>query len=147
MISQTDIMTSGGSASFATSEEVLPKILVVDDSPVVRDMIALVLRHGGYRAFSAASGDEARDLIAMELPSLLITDLNMPSGDGWGLIAYCSAHCTQLPILIVSGLSPGTRPEIESCADGYLAKPFDSRKLLSEVARLVPAETGLWKVG
>lgn len=147
MISQNAFMTSGGGTSFAGAEEDRPKILVVDDSPIMRDVIMLALRSGGHRARSAVSGDEARDLLAFEHPALLITDLNMPSGDGWKLIAYCRAYHPQLPILIVSGLYPGTRPEIESYADGYLVKPFGSDQLLAEVARLVPAETSLWRAG
>ena len=145
--SQSMVMTSGGGASCATSAEVRPKLLVVDDLPAIRDVIATGLRYSGFDACCASGGDEARALVAIDPPALVITDLNMPSGDGWGLIDFCRAHYPQLPVLIVSGLPPGTHPEIESFADGYLAKPFDFRELLAEVARLVPAGTGLWKVG
>ena len=139
MIAAIDTMTSGGTASFATSEEDRPKLLVVDDVAVVRDMIALVLRKSGYLARGAASGNEARALVALDPPALLITDLNMPDGDGWDLIGFCRAHYPRMPILIVSGDLRGARPEIEQQADGYLNKPFGFQTLVAEVTRLLPA--------
>jgi CheY-like chemotaxis protein len=84
-----------------------------------------------------------KSVIAIDPPALLITDLNMTSGDGWELIAFCSARYPQLPILIVSGLPPGTRPEIECYARGYLTKPFGNRTLLAEVARFLPADAAI----
>ena len=136
-------MTNGDGTSFTASAEDRPSLLVVDDSAVIRDMIMLVLHYGGYRTCSAVGGNEARALVAVEIPALLITDLRMESGDGWELIAFCHAHCPQLPILIVSGLPNGTWPEIEGYANGYLTKPFGFHELLAEVARLLPASAAL----
>jgi DNA-binding response OmpR family regulator len=137
MISTSYGMTSGNEGGFASAEEVRPKLLVVDDSPLIRGIITLALERGGYRTCCAAGGDEARAIIAVEPPAMLITDLSMPSGDGWELIAFCRARWAQLPILIVSGLPRGTRPEVESSANGYITKPFGCHRLLAEVARLV----------
>jgi CheY-like chemotaxis protein len=146
MISTIDGMTSAVDASFAPAAEIRDKLMVVDDSPLIRDIIALTLERGGYRTCCAVGGDEALARIAGEPPALLITDLNMPSGDGWRLIAFCRARYPELPILIVSGLSRGTQPEIERLANGYLNKPFAVKALLAEVARLVSANAAFSNV-
>jgi CheY-like chemotaxis protein len=136
MISTIDDMTSEGREGFTTSTDFSRMILVVEDSVAVREIMTLALARGGYGACCAVGGHEARAMIAARPPALLITDLNMPFGDGWELIAYSRARYPELPILIVSGQSRGTCPEIESSANGYLNKPFDCRALLAEVGRL-----------
>jgi len=143
MVSPINAMTRGRDTSFTGAAPGRPKLLVVDDSSAVRDAIKLALNYGGYAACNAVCGDDARTLVDVEHPALLITDLNMPSGDGWDLIAFCHANHPQLPILIVSGDPRGTRPEIERHAQGFLPKPFGFRELLAEVARLLPANAEL----
>lgn len=134
-------MTGGSCGSSIKVTQTSPRLLVVDDSAAIRDSVAQMLKFSGYQTSKADGADEARVLVAHEPPSLLITDLNMPFGNGWELITYCHAHHPELPILIVSGEPPGARPEIERHAKGFLSKPFNFHELLAEVARLLPAHT------
>ena len=131
-------MTGADEPRFAPLEESPATLLVVEDEDAVRDLILLMLHFGGYRTQSASGGDEARGLLTVRPPALLITDLEMPAGSGGDLIAFCRARHPDVPILIVSGVPRGRHPEIERCTNGYLTKPFDHRELLATVARLLP---------
>ena len=114
-----------------------PQVLVVDDSKMIRDIIVWLLRISGYRALAAENGLAAQLLLTAEHPILIITDLNMPLGDGWELLTFCHKHCPEIPVMIISGEGLGKRPEIERWAAGFLAKPFDSRKFRAAVDQLI----------
>jgi two-component system OmpR family response regulator len=129
--------SSGAIAIESAEENLPPQILVVDDVKEVREMIIWFLRSNGYRALAAADGLAAQVLLSREHPVLVISDLEMPDGDGWELLAFCHAHRPGLPVLIISGSSLGTRPEIECWASGILHKPFAPDRLRAEVQRLV----------
>ncbi|MDP9469617.1 MAG: response regulator [Chloroflexota bacterium] len=57
-------------------------VLVVDDEPVIRDLVADVLRDEGYAVVTAADGREGLDLLARERPDLVLMDVMMPGLDG-----------------------------------------------------------------
>lgn len=114
-----------------------PQVLVVDDSKVIRDMVVWLLRLSGYRAIAAENGFAAQLLLQAEHPTLIITDLNMPLGDGWDLLTFCHKHHPEIPIMIISGEGLGKHPEIERWAASFLAKPFDSRKFRAAVDQLL----------
>ncbi len=122
-------------ASF--DEKLSPQVLVVDDSRHVRDFMALLLELGGYRVLKAQDGNSARELLQTERPHLVISDLEMPAGDGWDVLTYCHARHPDLPVLIVSSAPFGRRPEVESWAAGYLPKPLNLPQFHHEVERLL----------
>ena len=62
------------------------RILIVDDEPALREILAAVLADEGYAVQAAADGRSALDLIAAAPPDLVITDISMPRLDGWGLL-------------------------------------------------------------
>jgi CheY-like chemotaxis protein len=131
-----------GAASTALLEEkVPPLVLVVDDSSLIRVLIAHVLRGAGCRVREAADGAAARQILQREAFALVITDLEMPGGDGWDLLAYCHAQHPAIPVLIASGAVPGRRPEVECLASGFLPKPFVLSRLRAEIERLLPLAT------
>jgi CheY-like chemotaxis protein len=114
-----------GSVTFNSGEaEGPPQVLVVDDSKVIRDIIVWLLRISGYRALAAENGFAAQLLLLAEHPTLIISDLNMPLGDGWELLTFCHKHHPEIPVMIISGEGLGKHPEIERWAAGFLAKPF-----------------------
>jgi DNA-binding NtrC family response regulator len=114
-----------------------PRVLVVDDSKVIRDIIVWLLRISGYRALAAENGFAAQLLLQAEHPILIISDLNMPLVDGWELLTFCHTHHPEIPVMIISGEGLGKHPEIERWAAGFLAKPFDSRKFRAAVDQLI----------
>ena len=112
-----------------------PQVLVVDDTKQVRDLIVWLLRFSGYRAIVAEDGLAAQRILRSEHPALIISDLNMPGGDGWTLLAHCHEHHPDIPVLIVSGEELGRHPEIECWAAGFVAKPFNVHQFRSELDR------------
>jgi DNA-binding NtrC family response regulator len=114
-----------------------PLVLVVDDSKMMREVMVWLLRLSGYRALAAENGLAAQLLLLAEHPTLIISDLNMPLGDGWELLEFCHEHCPETPVMLISGEGLGKHPEIERWAAGFLAKPFDSRKFRATVDQLL----------
>jgi CheY-like chemotaxis protein len=123
------------------------RIMVVDDSPTIRDLIALNLSLEGYDVVTAEDGEECLRQLAdilegrAPLPQLLMLDVVMPGLDGVELTARLKATpaVQHIPILIVSASAQRRDFELAqgAGADGYLTKPFDPDELLAEVERLV----------
>ena len=118
-------------------------ILVVDDSPTIVKFVAFSLKSSGFTVVTATDGmDAVEKLSGSEQPvAMIITDLNMPNLDGYGLIETVrqNPQHAKTPIII---LSSEEGPEdkargIEAGASTYLVKPFKSDKLLQEVNRLL----------
>lgn len=114
-------------------------ILVVDDSPMIRDTTSQLLREEGYQVRVACHGREALLRVAEHMPDVILLDLMMPLMDGWEFAARLKAlpggDCPRILLLsAVRGL------EIEStgtCADGCLGKPYQVDDLLNQVAYAV----------
>src|SRR5947208_10496368 len=109
-------------------------LLVFDDDPVSRDVIAGMLRSGGHRVMVGQCGKAAEDDV-LQLPfDLLVTDLIMPDCDGWDLIRLLRNHRAALPIIAISGGSPAIDRETALRladglgADAVLAKPVRRTK-------------------
>ena len=116
-------------------------ILVVDDSPTVIKFLAFSLKSKGYQVVSACDGMDALEKMSnlSQNVDLIITDLNMPNLDGYGLIEAVrqNQQHRETPIIILSseqedqdrqkGLAVG--------ASSYLVKPFKSNLLLTEVSK------------
>lgn len=114
-------------------------ILVVDDSPTVVKFVSISLRNRGFSVVAAADGMDAIEKLS-GLDSgvdLIITDLNMPNLDGYGLIETLRQNekHRQTPIIILSSEEGDDDRErgIMVGADSYLVKPFKSSVLVSEV--------------
>ncbi len=115
-------------------------VLVADDSPVIRDLVAEALRSHGLRVLEAADGEEALAILAAHHEvRLLVTDVEMPRLDGIGLIREVRAHYgRQLPALVVSmrGSAEDKQRALDVGADGYLVKSdFTQAGLWSMVSR------------
>ncbi len=114
-------------------------ILVVDDSPTVVKFVSISLRNRGFSVVAAADGmDAIEKLSGLESGvDLIITDLNMPNLDGYGLIETLRQNekHRQTPIIILSSEEGDDDRErgIMVGADSYLVKPFKSSVLVSEV--------------
>ena len=111
-----------------------PRVLVVDDDPSIRQLLARELALAGYDALPAADGDEARSLFVEQSPDLVITDLAMPRMDGFGLLAAIRA-VDQTPVIVLS-----VRAEeddkvraLELGADDYVTKPFGAEELMARI--------------
>ena len=120
----------------------MPEVLVVDDSKVMRDMIAACLRPDVRLVISqAASGLEAIERLSLQRFDVLVLDLNMPDIGGLEVVEFVRAQdkLSTLPILIVT-----TRAEDDSRtrilaagATRYMTKPFAPEAILLEVQSLL----------
>ena len=116
-------------------------ILVVDDSPTVVKFVSFSLKNSGYQVITASDGMEAIEKISsMPQPvDLVITDLNMPNLDGYGLIGTLRQNelHRQTPIIILTSEDGDDDRErgIQVGASSYLVKPFKSTLLLNEVSK------------
>ncbi len=108
-----------------------PTILVVDDDPGQRQLLAGYLRQQGYTVLLAASGEEALTSLAAHTVGMMISDVRMPGMSGLQLLRRArEAHAT-LPILLVTGYAD-IRNAVEAMRDGalnYLEKPIDFDEL------------------
>lgn len=116
-------------------------ILVVDDSPTVVKFVSFSLKKGGFKVLTACDGMDAIEKMnnVEEDVSLIITDLNMPNLDGYGLISTLRQNEKhgQTPIIILSSEDGEEDRErgLEVGANSYLVKPFNPAKLMTEVSK------------
>jgi two-component system chemotaxis response regulator CheY len=121
---------------------VTQRLLIVDDSKVMRDMVAACLRPLGEVSFDfAASGLEAIERLALAAYNLVVLDLNMPDVGGLEVIEFIRSQdkLRALPILVVTtrGDDVSRTRVLEAGASGFLAKPFAPEQILSEVRGLL----------
>jgi two-component system chemotaxis response regulator CheY len=118
------------------------RLLIVDDSKVMRDMVAACLRPIGEITFEfAGSGLEAIERLALAGYDLVVLDLNMPDVGGIEVIEFIRTQdkLRALPILVVTtrGDDASRSRVLEAGASGFLAKPFAPEQILSEVRGLL----------
>ena len=113
------------------------RILIVDDEPLIREVLAEVLADEGYAVHSAADGQEALEAIAADLPDLVITDVMMPRLSGWDLLDRVRQQHPLLPMILISAVGQrAARPERLTDHTAFLAKPFALDELLALITRL-----------
>lgn len=119
----------------------MARILVVDDSVVVRRMLGLVLERAGHEVGYAVDGQEGLRAITRFGPDLLITDLEMPELDGIGLVRAVRADpaMAALPVVLLtaSGEEAHHRAVGEIQVDGFATKPIRSTEVVELVGSLL----------
>jgi CheY-like chemotaxis protein len=114
--------------------------LVVDDDPQVRALFAEALRRTGMRVVEARSGHEALTLAQSPDLAFVVTDIEMPDGDGWELCRALRGSITtsRLPIVVVSAAELSQDQDaIESGCDAVLRKPCSPAELVATIRRLI----------
>lgn len=117
------------------------RILAIDDSPTMRGLIARTLAGGGFQVHLAEDGIDGLARLHDAAPDLVITDLNMPRLDGFGVIAGIRrdpVHAST-PVLV---LTTESGPELKARArrqgaTGWIVKPFDEAGLLDVIHRVL----------
>src|SRR4051794_8760542 len=105
-------------------------VLVVDDEPVVREVVVRYLRRDGFDTIEAADGDVARELITRAAPQLVILDVMLPGPDGLSLCRWIRAS-SDLPVILLTARAEEADRIVglELGADDYVTKPFSPREL------------------
>jgi two-component system, chemotaxis family, chemotaxis protein CheY len=118
------------------------RILAVDDSKTMRDMVTFTLKKAGFDVAEAEDGKAALDVLAGGKFDLIITDLNMPNMDGISLIKSVRSGTTHrgVPILILTTESDGAKKADGKAAGatGWLVKPFSPEKMIELIQRVCP---------
>ena len=119
----------------------MSKILVVDDSNSIRDMVSFTLKSSGYQTVEAHDGQDGLSKAQTGTFDLVITDVNMPNMDG---ITLCqelrkltSFQYTPILMLTTESSSDMKQRGKAAGATGWLVKPFNPDKLLATIKRVV----------
>ncbi len=118
------------------------RILVVDDSPMVRDTLGDLLGGYGYDLITCEDVDQALQALQEDEFELIICDQSMPDKSGWDLLEQVRGRWPQLQIVLYSSVPP-RRPEHLSCSldfDSYLLKPATSGDLLAQIKQLLQGQ-------
>ena len=127
------------------------RVLVVDDDPAIREMLAGYLSEHGYEVAVAASGKEMRAELERAAPAAVLLDIGLPGEDGLTLARYLRER-HQVGIIMVTGAGDVVDrvAGLEVGADDYIAKPFDPRELrarLKSVLRRFQSKDSPGKAG
>lgn len=118
------------------------KVLIVDDSTMVRQMVSFTLKEAGFDVVEAENGQDALNKLGSHCVDLIVTDLNMPVMDGITLIQNVrkQAAMKSKPILMLTteGLASKKEQGKAAGATGWIVKPFEPQKLLQTVAKVLP---------
>jgi DNA-binding response OmpR family regulator len=109
-------------------------VLVVDDEPIVRDVVVRYLEREGYATLEAVDGNDARRLVERESPDLVVLDVMLPGTDGLELCRWIRAR-SELPVIMLTarGEEADRIVGLELGADDYVTKPFSPRELAARV--------------
>ena len=119
------------------------KVLAIDDSRTIRELLRVALEGAGFDYTSACDGVEGVERFAEVVPDVVITDINMPNMDGYGVIEAIRGGDLEndVPILVLtteSGEKLKARARAAG-ATGWIVKPFDDAALISVVRRVTGA--------
>ena len=114
------------------------RILVVDDDPQVRELLAVLLESAGYNVSRAESGREALESLRRDRFDVMVLDLDMSGLDGFDVLKVTRSEFTHLQVLVVSGYLDGALLKAAEClgAAASLNKTQASGSLVKIVRRL-----------
>jgi CheY-like chemotaxis protein len=104
-------------------------ILVVEDDPVISEILRILLEDDGFQIVTALNGSEALERAREQPPDLITLDLMLPDMDGYRLLdeLHGALGLTDIPVIVVSGQTYQPRPEDHVVA--IIDKPFDATLL------------------
>jgi two-component system phosphate regulon response regulator OmpR len=124
--------------------EVRTKILVVDDDPALRQLLADYLNKYGFDTLLAPDARNLAALIERFAPELLVLDRMMPGGDGAEALRALRAQGEDIPVILLTARDESVDRIIglEAGADDYVGKPFDPRELLARIQAVLRRKGG-----
>ena len=130
---------SAAQTTTASAEKPKKNILIIEDSPTTRKIIARILDEGGYNTSEVANGMEALAELSYSKPDLILLDIVMPGMDGYKVLSLIrkNENSKDIPVILLTSrdqLFDKIRGKMSS-ADQYLTKPFKPPELLAAVSR------------
>jgi DNA-binding response OmpR family regulator len=113
---------------------VVANVLIVDDEPIVRDVVSRYLIRDGFTILQAADGETAREILERETPALVVLDVMLPGIDGLSLCRWIRER-SEVPVILLTarGEESDRIVGLELGADDYVTKPFSPRELAVRV--------------
>jgi DNA-binding response OmpR family regulator len=117
-------------------------VLVVDDEPIVREVVVRYLEREGYATLESGDGDHARELLQRQSPDLVVLDVMLPGMDGLDLCRWIRSR-SELPVILLTarGEEADRIVGLEIGADDYVTKPFSPRELAARVRTVLRRST------
>ena len=121
---------------------VVTTVLVVDNEPIVREVVVRYLKREGYTTLEADDGDRARLMLERNAPDLVVLDVMLPGTDGLELCRWIRAR-SELPVILLTarGEEADRIVGLELGADDYVTKPFSPRELAARVRTVLRRST------
>lgn len=115
-------------------------VLIVDDDPMIRQVLRLMLREFGYAVVGeAADGDEGLAACKRYKPEVVCLDINMPGSDGLSTLQAIKTEQPNTIVIMVTGDASATavRESVAKGAAGYIVKPFNAAKVIDSIAATI----------
>jgi DNA-binding NtrC family response regulator len=116
-------------------------ILFVDDEAPIRELLSLYFRKKGLEVTTAMTGQQAREIVAVQPISLAILDVNLAGENGLELLGFFQSHYPQVPVIIFTGLTGQDMVEkaMAAGAKDFMRKSDSLEELFNVVRRHLPA--------
>ncbi|MDP4788859.1 MAG: response regulator, partial [Haliea sp.] len=120
-------------------------ILIVDDEPDIRELLAITLSRMGLKSSSAATLGEARQKIAELQPDLCLTDMRLPDGNGIHLVEYIQQEFPDIPVAMITahGSVETAIAALKAGAFDFISKPIELERLRSLVSSALRLNDGI----
>lgn len=119
----------------------MAKILIAEDEPDIRELVAFTLRFAGHEVVTAKNGEEAVQLAGREFPDLILMDVRMPRMTGYDACRAMKANAElkDIPVVFLSakGQDSEIQTGLEAGAEEYLLKPFAPDQLTDRVRAIL----------
>ncbi len=121
----------------------MPKILLVEDNEMNRDMLSRRLKRNGYDVVIAIDGQQGVDMAASEAPDLILMDMSLPVIDGWEATRRVKANAATrgIPVIALTAhaMAGDREKAIEAGCEDYDTKPVEITRLLDKITALLGA--------
>jgi two-component system, OmpR family, response regulator ResD len=119
------------------------RVLIVDDEPIVRDVLSRYLARGGFDVETAEDGERALELFGSTEPDVVLLDLMLPRLDGYEVFARIRER-TETPVIMLTAKGQETDRVVglEIGADDYVTKPFSPREVVARVRTVLRRTAG-----
>ncbi len=119
----------------------MPKIVIAEDEPDIRELIAFTLRFAGFEVIATSNGAEALEAALREIPDLIMMDVRMPKMTGYEACRAMKADpkVQHIPVIFLSakGQESEIKEGLEAGAEEYLLKPFAPDQLIDRVRAIL----------
>ena len=120
----------------------MPKILIVEDNEMNRDMLSRRLERRGFAVVMAVDGQQGVDMARSEKPDLILMDMRLPVMDGWAATQAIKADeaLKVIPVIALTAhaMAGDREKAIEAGCDDYDTKPIELPRLLEKIGKFLP---------